>query len=415
MTKVDSASRVTFRPLAIRESDDDPEVFVVGRTETGEFAELPEIGVQALRLLGAGLAVETVEERLTQAGERPDVAGLLHDLVDLNWVATLDGRSLPDPARPVAPQAGWLRPAHLRWLFSRPAAVCLAALIVTTAVTVVRRPGVLPGYRDFFWTDYAGVATLVNTLLFLAGAIVHEVMHLAAARSLGLPARIGLGTRLSNLALQTDVSAAWAVPRRRRYRIYLAGMAWDATAICAALLVCAYADPGAAVRHVLTAYVLVVGAAVLVQTQIYMRTDLFFVVMDLLRCGDLFHDGLRYARYLGTRVVSPLRRRPPPPNPARDLPARERRAVRIYAPLVVVGSAMALAVFAFVVLPILVATSVRGISEVAGPASGGSPLRAIDGGLLLLAEWGLQVLFLVAFYRSHPTWFGRGPHQASRR
>lgn len=415
MTDVDSASRVTFRPLAIRESDDDPEIFVVGRAETGEFVELPEIGVRALRLLSTGLAVETVEKQLTEADERPDITGLLHDLVDLNWVATVDGRPLPDPAGPARVQADWLRPAQVRWLFSRPAAACLAALLLATAVTVARRPSLLPGYRDFFWTDYVGVATLVNTLLFAAGAMLHEVMHLAAARSLGLPARIGLGTRLSNLALQTDVSTAWAVPRRQRYRIYLAGTAWDGTAVCVALLVCAYAGPDPAVRHLLSAFVLVAVAGVLVQTQIYMRTDLYFVLMDLLRCGDLFHDGLRYARYIGARAVGPLRRRPPPPNPALGLSSRERRAVHIYTPLVVVGSATALGVFALVGLPILVQTSVRGVSEVAALTSGGSRLRAIDGALLLVVEWGLQVLFLITFYRSHPVWFRRGHHQDSRR
>jgi putative peptide zinc metalloprotease protein len=408
VTGVDAASRVTFHPLVIRESDDDPEVFVVGRAETGEFVEVPEIGARALRLLGAGLSVEAVEDRLTRDGERPDVAGLLDDVADLGWIATLDGRALPDPVASVPTQARWLRPDRLRWVFSRPAAGCLAVLVVAATVTVVRRPDLLPGYRDFFWSGYAGVATLVNTLLFLTGALVHEVMHLAAARSLGLPARIGLGTRLSNLALQTDVSAAWAVPRRQRYRIYLAGMAWDAAAVSAALLVQAYAGPSATVGHLLAAYVLVSAAGVVVQTQIYMRTDLFFVVMDLLRCGDLFHDGLRQVRYLGTRAVCLVRRRPVPPDPARALPARERRAVRVYAPLVLIGSVTALGMFAVVGVPVLVETVARGVSEITALASGGSRLRAIDGGLLLLAECGLQGLFLFAFHRSHPTWFGWG-------
>jgi hypothetical protein len=55
-------------------------------------------------------------------------------------------------------------------------------------------------------------------VLFALTATVHELAHLAAARSLGVPARIGLSTRLFYLVAQTDVSGIWAAPRRARYR-----------------------------------------------------------------------------------------------------------------------------------------------------------------------------------------------------
>src|SRR5262249_43940437 len=153
----------------------------------------------------------------------------------------------------------------------------------------------------------------------------------------------GLGTRLNNLALQTDVSAAWAVPRRQRYRIYLAGMAWDTAAVGTAVLVRAYGGPGPTLDRLLAAYVLVTVVSLAFQAQVWMRTDLSFVLMDLLGCGALFHDGLRYARYLVGRAV---RRRSAGPDPVRDLPHREARAVRLYAPLLVAGSALALAAYA---------------------------------------------------------------------
>jgi hypothetical protein len=414
MTVIDAASRLRLHQLAIREDDDNPGTFVVGRAAGGQFVELPAIGVSAIRLLDSGLSVQEVEKRLADGDDRPDVAGLLGALVELSWVATVDGRPLPDPIGQARIQFAWLRPGHLHWLFSRPAALCYAALVLFAAATVVRQPELLPSYQDFFWTSYPGLATLVNTALFAASAIVHELMHLAAARSFGLPARIGLGTRLNLLALQTDVSAAWAVPRRQRYRIYLVGMAWDTAAASVALLVCRYANPGAPVRNLLAAYVLVATVSLVLQAQVYMRTDLYFVLMDLLRCGNLFHDGLRYARYLGTRTAGALLGRAVSPDPARDLPAREQRAVRIYAPLLVLGSTAALAVFAFYFIPVLVDTSARSILAMRH-LSAGSPVRAIDGALALAIQWGLQVLFLVTFIRTHPAWFRRGTRRHRRR
>jgi hypothetical protein len=405
VARVSADSRVTLHPLAIRESDDDPDTFVVGRRDGGGYVELPGVGVAAIRLLDQGLTVDAVEGVLGDGDDRPDVLGLVDTLVDLDWVSTLDGAPLPDPIGAARVQFGWLRPGHLRWLVSRPVAVAYAALLAVTAVTVIAQPGLLPSYRSFFWTDYPGVAALGNVLMFVAGASVHELMHLAAARSLGLPARIGLGTRLYNLALQTDVSAAWTVPRRQRYRIYLAGMAWDTAAICACLLVCAYADPAEPLRRLLAAFVLIAAIGIVLQAQLYMRTDLYFVAMDLLRCGDLFHDGLAYARY---RLALALRRRPRPADPSRELPARERRAVRVYAPLVVAGSTAALATYGLVGVPVLVESSVRAATAVGALFTGGSVLAAIDGALVLIVQWGLQVMFLVTFRRSHPTWFRWG-------
>jgi len=60
------------------------------------------------------------------------------------------------------------------------------------------------------------------------------------------------------------------------------------------------------VRSLLTTYVLVAGVGVVFQAQVYIRTDFFFVLMDVLRCGDLFHDGLRYCRYLWARLTARL-------------------------------------------------------------------------------------------------------------
>ena len=408
MTAVGPATVVLLHPLAIAADDDEAGTFVVGRRDGGQYVELPDVGVRALRLLDAGLTGGAVEERLADGDERPDVGGFVEELVELDWVAVVDGRELPDPLAAAGSHLAWLRPGHVRWLFGRTAAACYGALVLAAIVTVVARPALLPAYEDFFWTDYVGLATFGNMLMIIGGSVVHELMHLAAARSLGVPGRIGFGTRLYSLALQTDVTAAWALPPRRRLRIYLAGMAWDSAAIAAAILLCAYANPPATIRALLAAYVVIALVGLVFQCQFFMRTDVYFVLMDVLRCRDLFGDGLRYARYLLARAVRALRRRPAPANPIDGLRPREARGVRIYAPLVVLGSTAALAAFALVGIPILVETSVRAGAAVVALRDGGSVLHAVDGGVVLAVVSGLQILFIRTFVRSHPAWFARG-------
>ncbi|WP_020540303.1 hypothetical protein [Nonomuraea coxensis] len=173
---------------------------------------------------------------------------------------------------------------------------------------------------------------LVNTAFFSVVASVDELMHLTAARSLGAPARIGFGTRLHYLVVRTDVTAIWGVPRRHRYRVYLAGMASDVLLIATMTLAVAYLPLSGPVEALLRAFTLTTLLCLRLRAQISMRTDLYFVLRDLLRCKDLFGDGLRYARYLLARAAAPFRRPASPViDPTGELAPHERRAVRIYA------------------------------------------------------------------------------------
>jgi putative peptide zinc metalloprotease protein len=112
--------------------------------------------------------------------------------------------------------------------------VALAAV-----VTCLRRPDLVPAAADFYWTPYVGLAVLVGTVMFSANLSVHELMHLAAARSYGAPARIGFSTRLHYLVVQTDVTAIWAVSRRERRSSCRASWA-RSTAWCQAGTCCAH-------------------------------------------------------------------------------------------------------------------------------------------------------------------------------
>jgi putative peptide zinc metalloprotease protein len=58
-------------------------------------------------------------------------------------------------------------------------------------------------------------------------AMTHELAHWLGARINGVPARITISRGYYMLVAQTDLSALWAVPRRRRFPPLLAGIAWD--------------------------------------------------------------------------------------------------------------------------------------------------------------------------------------------
>ncbi|MFG3709547.1 PqqD family protein [Micromonospora sp. NPDC047730] len=398
-----SASSVRFHPLTMRVSDDDPETYVVGRAEVGEFVELPAVGVEAVRRLDDGKPLGDVEAWLaTEFEAEVDLAEFVTDLVDAGFVSVIDGQAVADPHQLRPSHLPWLTARHVGWLFGTPAKLVYAALVAVTAFTLVRRPELLPTFRDFYWTEYSGLAVLVNTVLFSAAATLHELSHLAAARSWGAPARISFSTRLHHLVMQTDVTAVWSVPRKKRYRVYLSGLFCDLAVVCVALLVIAYAEPHPLVGRLLGALVVTVVIAMVLQAHVYMRTDLYFVLLDLLRCRNLFQDGLAHARHLAARAGHAVLPRWVPPageDPVLALSDRERWAVRCYAVAVVVGSTLALASFVLYGLPIIWYGVMSAGSAVVAGLGGDDLLRAADGAMLLLVEGTLQGIFLVTLYR----------------
>ncbi|MBE1535580.1 hypothetical protein [Actinomadura algeriensis] len=401
---------VVFHPLVIRPDDDDPDTVVVGRLRIGEFVELPAVYGDAIALMREGLTVGAAERRIAADQQvEVDLAELVEALTDLGFVRSIDGEPLPDPAeRAPGSHFARLTERNVAWLFGLPAKLVWLATIGAALVTLALRPELLPSYSDFFWGDYVGLTVLVNTVMMSMSISVHELMHLMAARSLGAPGRIGFGTRLHNLVAQTDVTGVWGVPRRSRYRVYLAGLAWDALLMATLVLLVAHAGLPGAAKAVLQALVVTVLLTIPFQLQVYMRTDLYFVLRELLRTRNLFDDGLSYARYLLARLIGAVRRRPSTvPDPTRELSPRERLATRLYSVFLVLGASITLASFALFGAPIVIAAAARAIEGVAGGFTGGSALQALDSALLILIEGGIQVLFVIVFVRTHRHWFRR--------
>ncbi|MEV0622357.1 hypothetical protein AB0I81_54200 [Nonomuraea sp. NPDC050404] len=405
-----AGSVVRFHHLVVRPDDDDPDAVIVGRPDLGEFVELPAVCGEVIRLLREGRPIADVEAAIAAGHDvELDVADFVDSLADLAFVAEIDGRPLPGPqAAPVAGHFEGVTERHVRWVFSRPMKLFWVAVVAAAALTVLARPSLFPHHRDFFWSGYTGLSVLVNTAFFSLVASVHELMHLIAARSLGAPARIGFGTRLHYLVVQTDVTAIWGVPRRHRYRVYLAGMASDVFLIATMVLAVAYLPLPGLTEALLRAFILTTLLCLPLQAQIYMRTDLYFVLRDLLRCKDLFGDGLRYVRYLLARAVAPLRKPGSPvTDPTGDLAVHERRAVRIYAVALALGSSVTLTVFAFYGAPIIVSGLTNALAALWAGFHGGPVLAAVDAALLILVEGGIQVLFVVTFVRTRRHWFRR--------
>ena len=386
-------SRVTLHRLALRDEDDQ---CIVGRIATGQFVALPEMGKKVIHLLQQGSTLGQAQARLKEdVGAEVDLEAFVSTLGDLGFVRAVDDQPVlaTPPAKPSLP---WLRPHHVRWLFSTPPRVLYAGLLLSALFTVITNPSLIPRYQDFLWSTVTSITIAVNTGMGLIRLALHEIAHLVAARSLGVPARIRLGTRLQHLVAQTDVSSLWAVARRLRYRVYLAGMIFDLGTISLCILVLGYVPLPALAQGILKGFVLLTFFSIVGQFHFYMRTDVYFVVLDLLKCYNLFHDSISHAKYLFRTAASFVRRSAAASlvDPLQRLSANERQKVRVYAWFVIAGSAFALFLYAVYSIPIMIRLLVTAASAAWQGLQQGEFWHFLDGLVTLLVAGSLQAVFL---------------------
>ncbi|MER7170792.1 hypothetical protein [Streptomyces mesophilus] len=395
MADVRTPTAVRLHELACRHDRDE---WIVGRMATGRFVALPAAGKRVIELLQEGLTVPDVGVRLRQeTGEDVDVPEFVTALIDLEFVAEVDGHPVP-ATEPKPPPLARLRPRHVRWTLHPALPVTAGALVATALFLIATRPELALDFRTLLWTSHGSLVLALHAAAGWTLLFVHELAHLLTARATGVPGRIELGTRLQFLVLQTDISGIELAPRRHRLTAYLAGIAVNLTMFALAVLGAAAVVPGTLPHRVLLALALTALLPLPFQLMVFMRTDLYFVLQDLTGCRDLYGEGVAYAAYVGRRL---LRRTPRPGSPAGDpsasLPRHERRAVRVYTVVLVVGTVACLGFLAAITLPADL-TLLSGAVSALGP---GRPVSAnLDAAAVLVFLGGLHVLWAVTWVRT---------------
>jgi hypothetical protein len=171
----------------------------------------------------------------------------------------------------------------------------------------------------------------------------HELAHSLVGRALGCPAYTRIGNRLWNLVCETDLSGIYSLPRRLRYRPLLAGMTWDLFVLDSCLLLKRLGIDWRPLR--LIAFMLFTGMAF--QVGVYMRTDLYFVIVTATRVDNL----MSHARAEVRNLLARLRHRP---SLAGGLTPRQRLFVRVYVAGCSVGLAVGLLAFVHLTLPVTI-------------------------------------------------------------
>jgi putative peptide zinc metalloprotease protein len=367
----------------------DGDSYVVGSPHTTEYVAVPELGARIIEWLQQGRDVAECERRAAEiAGEPVDVADFLAVLADEGLFG--DPSSGPVDGPPPVERVGAVRERAGRILFNRVAWTGYAVVVAVGLALVATQPRLRPSYRDGFPFSTQLANILVVTVLAMAQICVHEGAHVIATAAHGLRSSLSVTRRLYFLTFQADLTRLWSVPRRARYGPLLAGMTWDATAMTIVLAleatVAGHLSP-LAVR-LLRVMVLLQFTGLVTQTMIFIRTDVYALLVNATGCKTLWATkGALLRRYL--RRTTPADERH-----LADTSAAELTWARRYLWLYVPGIAVSLTYLAYFALPAMFRVLDLCLT----------PIRAH--GLTTVAAWEGAVALLIAFLPSVLTLFG---------
>ena len=354
---------LAVRPLTVVPEGDE---YLVGDPESSVYVVLPPVGVRVLELLdGRRTLADVSAEVEREAGREVDVLDFAESLLELGIAspadAVVEARTSHTRRTPTR---------LLRFLFSRAAWILYAAAALAAIGLLAGRPSLFPRASDLFFLDTPARSLAALTVIIYALAAVHEGCHWLAARAEGIDAQITVSRRLYFLVLEIDLTGLWSLPRRRRYGPLLAGMAFDAFLLFPVLLARFGAGAGwwrlgDFAARLLAALTFVQVAALVSQFWIFVRTDVYALLITATGCVNLFRvNQLMVRRAL--RIITSEQERE-----LRDAHPRDSAVARWYRWIYLVGLAVAAWFFAVYFAPatIRLAGSIVASVAHAGPGS----------------------------------------------
>jgi hypothetical protein len=255
---------------------------------------VPEVGAVVIEALRRGGTVaEATEEASRFAGTDVNVLEFVGVLRDRGMIRAGASAEETPAAGPARAWVGRFVDELARALFAPAAWVLYTAAALAAGVILLAEPGLGPSWESIIFLPDPALALLINIVTVVAMGGIHEGFHWFAARREGLPARLRISRRGLFVVFETDLTRLWSVPRQQRYGAFIAGMAFDAL-VLGGCLVLRFADvhgwislPETFGRY-LSVVMLAAVIALVSQTPLFMRTDLYAVLVAALGCRNLY-------------------------------------------------------------------------------------------------------------------------------
>ncbi len=295
-------------PLSVQKDGD---AYVVGNPEFGDFYQFPEQGVRILTMLKSGYTAPAIKSRLAaEYEEMVDIDEFIDQLRSIGFIHPEDQKQAAQEKLEAASHDTHrtfnVDPRTANAVFSRPTLLCCLGLVFYAAFIAFQNPWLRIDFNAFYTETNRTALLLVVLTLSLMQVALHETGHMLAAARHGIKSKYGVGNRLWTLVAESDLTGILTLPQSQRYFPMLAGLLVDI--LCASLLTILLSallwhDASAFTIQVVRALVLEIAIGVTWQFNIFVKTDLYFIICNYFSHPDLDRDARTYLQGLAHQAT----------------------------------------------------------------------------------------------------------------
>ncbi|MDF2648819.1 MAG: hypothetical protein K0Q73_4624 [Paenibacillus sp.] len=348
--EIHSESRAVLAHLTIQQEGQE---YTIGDPLIPKFIRVPEPAVLVIELADGNRTLHDIKELIQQEkGIDVNVVDFVTKLLALGLVFSIDGRKIVDYDTIQAPRHESWQVKVGRILFHKWMARLYMMNVVVIILLYAFNPSLLPHFRDAFLLNGIGANALLIFVISSIQIVIHECGHFFAAVSRGVKTNIRFSIRYVFVAVETQMTGLWAHPKKKRYLPYLAGMAWDCTLLLICLLMQLSAIESTFVFELSRLIALALFFSVLSQFLFFLRTDVYYVVVNWTNSANLHQSSKTFLR---SRVPY---KREESKGQWKRLPSGEKRAAKVFSFFYIFG----IATLTFILIAFTIPASVTGLS-----------------------------------------------------
>lgn len=342
-------------PLSVQQEGDQ---YCVGNVEIDAFYHFPDVAVRILERLRAGATPVDLRAEFSGDGEDTvDIDDFLGTLREIGFIYPQSERGAFGEALASSGEGdrrlSFRAPVRLaRWVFSLPMLVAYLAILGVAAYAAVGNPDLRLNFQAFYLERHLTLTLVSLLVLYAVTASFHELGHMLAAARYGVNSRLGIGNRLWSIVAEADLTGILSLPRSQRYLPLVAGMLVDLLSISLITLLMGWLlqqGPPGFFFHLLQALVLQIVVSLSWQFNVFLKTDVYYVLCTAFGHPDLDREARIYLKDRAHALTFGLLG-----QRAERIDRRHLGVLRAFAALWVIGRLGALAFLVLVLIPTLI-------------------------------------------------------------
>ena len=347
-------SVIKLRPLVKRRYG---KRYIIGNEESEIYVSITPVAYEILKLFEKGLSVKEIKLIVNKRFGNINIDYFVRNLLKHDFVESIDGKEIkPIPSKKGGLSFDFIPKKFVDILFSKWAYIIYLLVLISSFFILILEPKYLPRYSDYFFIDNISLLFILSFLFGWVLVFIHELAHYLAARSLGIRAKIYFSNRLYFLVAVTDITNIYKVSRKKRYRVYLAGMTVDLLIMSVLTILLFLSDLGyihlqSGIYSFFKFLVLLEFLGIIWQFYFFLRTDIYYVVENFFNVTNL---SKKAQSYLFNLVLSLSKKHSKKHHHFRIhfSSKTERRVVKFYSLFYGLGILISLFVFLFYQFPI---------------------------------------------------------------